>query len=461
MKRTIFVFVVLIFYNSALYAQMPDSNITAAGGHKEYSLTELYKIALKQSETIKIVEEDLYIAERGKDKSIAAFLPVLSAFGDYTRFSKKLSSSAGFLLQPDSSTSWGLRLDQSLSLGGREFKGLEIAKETIMKSRYDLNSVKEEYLLTVASAYYDVLKSKKALEIAKTNVERLTKHRDAASVRLKVGEATKTVLLRAEAELSGAQSELIKAENNLRLAKAILARTVGIDGEYNVREKQPLIDLSRRSADIAVLTGTCNLSVLNCLRERALSERAEIRAQTIQKRITEDEVRHAEGSYWPTLSIEGEYSRTENEPSRSFEINETFSGGLSLEFPFFEGGLREAEVREAKAKQRQAELTYKDLMKTINIDVENAYLDYITQKGVLKSFKDQLAFASDNYNSVSKQFQYGLANSVDVMDANTLLVTAERELASSEYNYQLAILKLKRSTGTLLKSVISQNTKGD
>jgi outer membrane protein len=75
-------------------------------------------------------------------------------------------------------------------------------------------------------------------------------------------------------------------------------------------------------------------------------------------------------------------------------------------------------------------------MKTINIDVENAYLDYITQKGVLKSFKDQLAFASDNYNSVSKQFQYGLANSVDVMDANTLLVTAERELASSEYNYQ-------------------------
>ena len=44
------------------------------------------------------------------------------------------------------------------------------------------------------------------------NVGRLTKHRDAASVRLKVGEVTKTALLRAEAELSGAQSEEIKAK---------------------------------------------------------------------------------------------------------------------------------------------------------------------------------------------------------------------------------------------------------
>jgi outer membrane protein len=57
---------------------------------------------------------------------------------------------------------------------------------------------------------------------------------------------------------------------------------------------------------------------------------------------------------------------------------------------------------------------------------------------------------------VSKQFKHGLANSVDVMDANTLLVTAERELINAKYNYQFAILKLKHATGTLLKTVASQ-----
>ena len=52
-----------------------------------------------------------------------------------------------------------------------------------------------------------MLRAKKAFEITSPNVERLTKYRDAAAIRLKVGEVTKTTLLRAEAELSGAQSE--------------------------------------------------------------------------------------------------------------------------------------------------------------------------------------------------------------------------------------------------------------
>jgi outer membrane protein len=48
---------------------------------EEYSLDDLYRLALKQSETIKISEEDLYISERGKDKTFAVLFPTLSAFG--------------------------------------------------------------------------------------------------------------------------------------------------------------------------------------------------------------------------------------------------------------------------------------------------------------------------------------------------------------------------------------------
>jgi outer membrane protein len=135
-------------------------------------------------------------------------------------------------------------------------------------------------------------------------------------------------------------------------------------------------------------------------------------------------------------------------------LNESIFGTLRLNFPFFEGGLRVAETREAEARKRQAGLQYEELKKTVDVDVENAYLDYITQQSILESLRDQLSFASDNYNLVSKQFQHGLANSVDLIDANTLLVTAERELARAEFDYQLAVLKVKWSTGTLLKTVI-------
>jgi len=425
---------------------------------REYSLDELFKIALERNEIIKIAEEDLYISEQGKDKARASLLPRLSAFGYHTRYSEEKRQDT-FLLQPEHTNEWGLRLDQSLSLSGREITAYKIARKTIRKSRSDLNTVKEDYLLSVASAYFDVLQSKKALEIAIANEERLTKHRDAAETRLKVGEVTKTVLLRAQAELAGAQSDLIKAKNTLRLAKTILARTAGIIGDYDVKENQPEINpetSGQLSAGLDFLTRSCQLTIIDCLKERALTGRAEIKALVIQKKISEDEVKYARGLYWPNLSIEGVYFRQENEPSSSFGLNERIYGGLKLDFPFFEGGLRMAEVREAKAKLRQAKLSLADLKNTINVEVENSYLDLITESGILSKLQAEVEYAIDNYNSVSKQFKHGLADSIDVMDANTLLVTAERELANAKYNYQLSILRLKRATGVLLKTVTSE-----
>ncbi|MEW6162244.1 MAG: TolC family protein [Nitrospirota bacterium] len=407
---------------------------------QEYSLDDLYRIALERAEVIKISEEGVYIAERGKDKALSVLLPKLSTFWDYTRYSEAKTTGT-WVIQPDYSTSWGLRLDQSMSLSGKELKAFKISKENIEKSGYDLYAVREGYLFSIASAYYDVLRAKKALEIARANMERLIKHRDAAAIRLKVGEVTKTDLLRAEAELSGAQSEMVKAENNLKLAKAVLARIVGIYEEYTLKEtplEEPVY------------------LFLPSLREEARMQRAELKSSELQKKIAEDQVKYAKGAYWPTLCVEGVYSGKDEDPASPFFLKESIYGGLTLNFPFFEGGLRRAEVREAKARQRQSELIYEDLRKTINIEVENAYLDFMTQKGVLKSLEDEVTFARDNYNSISRQYEFGLANSIDVIDANTLLLTSERQLSDAQYNYELAILRVERATGTLLKTVLSK-----
>jgi outer membrane protein len=424
-----------------LIAVMLSAGILSA---QEYSLEDLYGIALDRSEKIKISEEDLYIAERGKDKAVSVLFPKLSAFGSYTKYSEDKRSSTGSVIQPDDSTSWGLRLDQSLSISGREITAFNISKESIEKSRYDLHAVREAYLFNVASAYYDVLRAKKAVEIAKSNFDRLTKHRDAATIRLKVGEVTKTDLLRAEAELSGGQAELVRSENNLKLTKAILARVAGISGDFDIKET------AGSREDTA--------DNLDSLKQIAMSERAELKAVELQKKIAETQVRYAKGAYWPTFSIEGVYTRKDENPSSAFLNKESVYGGLRLNFPFFEGGLRKAETREAEAKQRQTELLFEDLKKSIGIEVENAYLDFQTQKGVLKSLEDRLVFARDNYNSVSKQYQFGLANSIDVIDANTLLLTAERQLTDARYNYQLSVLRLQKATGTFLRMIVNQQS---
>ncbi len=439
----------LIFIVCLVLAIIPRSSYS-----EEYSLDDLYKIALERIETVKISEEDLYISERQKDKAKAVLFPTLSAFAGHTRYSREIHSDTA-VLQPDYMNDWGVRLDQSVSLSGKEFTAFRIAKEGIEKSRHDLDAVREEYLLTVASSYYNLLTSQKAREIAAANVERLTKHRNASETRLKVGEATKTVLLRAEAELAGAQSELIKADNSQRLAKTVLARTVGIPGAIEITEQQPGKDLVTREHELMdALIGDCRLSTADCLKQKAFSERADIKTVTIQKQIAEDEVKYTKGSYWPDFSVEGVYLRQENSPSTAAGLNERIYGALKLNFPFFEGGLRVAEVGEAKAKARQAYLGLTDLKQSVGVEVEDAYLNLLTMSAVIDKLQAESEYAADNYNSVTKQFQYGLANSIDVIDANTLLVTSERELANARYDYELAILKLRRATGTLLKTVV-------
>jgi outer membrane protein TolC len=141
----------------------------------EYTLADLYRIALQNAEQIKISQENLTIAETGKDKARALLYPRLSSFASYTRFSQaKYGESTnlgsvtlpGSLIQPSESGTWGARLDESLSLSGREFTAVTISKENIQKNTYDLESVKQEYLLNVAHAYYNVLKARKNLDIA-------------------------------------------------------------------------------------------------------------------------------------------------------------------------------------------------------------------------------------------------------------------------------------------------------
>lgn len=423
---------------------------------QEYSLADLYRVALQTAEKIKISEENIQIAEAGKGKALSSLLPRVTTFAGVTAFTESKYSETknipvgvfsipfpGSLIQPNTAGTWGIRLDENLSLGGREFTSFQISRENLERNRLDDYAVKEDYLLAVAFAYYNVLKAGKNLDIAEANVERLSAYRAAADKRLRVGEVTKTVLLRAEAELSGALSERMTVKNSLELAMTQLKRIVGISGDVQLKKETP--------------AGQEDILPVDTSRALALSERSDLKGLEIQKRQAEAQVRYAKGAHWPSLSISGVYSGTDQSPAASTINRESIYAGVALNFPIFEGGLRQAEVKEALSKEKQSGFLYDDLRKSIETDVQAAYLDLITQKATLKYLEDQFVFAKDNYKAVARQFEFGLANSIDVMDANTLLVSAERKVAESGYNYQMAVLRIKRATGVLLKEILAKN----
>jgi outer membrane protein len=279
--------------------------------------------------------------------------------------------------------------------------------------------------------------ARKGLEIADSNLERLMKYREAAEKRLRIGEVTKTALIRAEGELSGARSDRLQAQNGLELAMAVLARNVGVKDAFTLRE-----------GDAA----EGDIPAMEVFRERAFAMRADLKSMEVQRQIAVDQIKYAEGAFWPTVSATAAYAGADQYPPPSSLNRESIYGGVALNFPFFEGGLRKAEVSEAKARERQAALYYEDLKKGIGIEVQTAYLDLVTQKGILQFLDDQVAFARDNYQAVARQFDFGLSNSLDVLDANTLLVSAETKVVSAVYNYRLALLRMKKATGTLLRN---------
>ena len=147
-----------------------------------------------------------------------------------------------------------------------------------------------------------------------------------------------------------------------------------------------------------------------------------MKSYDMQTKMAEQQVKYARGAFWPNMGLFAIYNRADQDPLTSTFNDESVFGGVSLTFPFFEGGLRMAEYKEAKAKERQARLAYDDLKKSVDIELQAACLDLDTLKGSLKFLEDQQIFAKDNYNAVMKQFENGLATSLDVMDANTLLI---------------------------------------
>ncbi|MBF0303957.1 MAG: TolC family protein, partial [Desulfamplus sp.] len=217
---------------------------------QEYSLEELYRLALSRSERIKLSEENLLISKINRDKAFAALIPTLSAVGNYTQYQEDKKSSTGSIMQPDYNNSWGLKIEKSLSLSGREFTALQGAIDNIEKNRYDLMSVQEEYLSSVSESFYSVLQARQAVQIANANLERLKKYQDAAQKRLRIGEVTKTALLRANGEVSGALSDQIKAKNRLSMAKVLLARIVGIDNDFDLIDKE----FNTNASDAEVIT---------------------------------------------------------------------------------------------------------------------------------------------------------------------------------------------------------------
>jgi len=406
----------------------------------DYSLYDLIKLASIQSETIKIAEDDLDIARLDEKRALSVLIPRATAYGSITEYKNDAVTS------PDSKTA-GIKLTQSFTLNGKELIALDVTRRVIESKELSLETIRSQYVLQVAQAYYNILSARKFFEIAQSDVERLTRHRDAVKEKLSVGNVTKTDLFRAEAELSKALTEQKKAENGILQNKAALQNLVDIDQEFDL-QKQDISEIESYQ---------CNLEEIQAY---ALKNRTEIKEAKKNLDIAAKTVNFKKSDYWPTIELEGGYKETDIQynarpTSVKYDTEDTYFTG-SIVFTLYDGGLRRATIKQSLADQRKAEKALTLQEKKIRLDSKVSFLDYETAKSTLHNLKDELKYAEETYNAVQMQFNYGMADSIDIMDANTLLVSAQRRISDAHYKYYLSVLRIIYTKGDLTAFFLSK-----
>ncbi|MBU1194733.1 MAG: TolC family protein [Proteobacteria bacterium] len=405
-----------------------------------YSLFDLSQIAFKQSETIKIAQDDLYIAQQDKARALSVLIPRATVYSSITRYKEEDA------LAPNTLSMGGM-LTQSFTLNGKELIALNVTIKTIESKEFSLDSIRSQYLLQVANAYYNILSAQQYLKIAESDVQRLKTHKDAVQEKLNVGNVTKTALFRAQAELSKSMTELEISKNRVLKAKAALRNLVNIEDDFELQKK----DVQKIET---------YESVLKEIQDYALANRSEIKEARKNLEIAEKTIAYEQSSYWPTVSLEAGYVETEiaydtaGREHKSDSEDLYFKGELS--FTLFDGGLRKAQIRQAKAAERKARNALTLQEKLIILDSENSYRDYTAAKSTLINLQDELKASQENFNAVQMQFEYGMADSIDMMDANTLLVSAQRRILDAKYTYYLSVLNILYTRGDLMPFLLSQ-----
>jgi outer membrane protein len=170
-------------------------------------------------------------------------------------------------------------------------------------------------------------------------------------------------------------------------------------------------------------------------------------------RLPKKTVKFKKSDYWPTVELEGGYKETDIQydaaaTSMKDDMEDTYITG-SLVFTFYDGGLRRATIKQALLDQKKAEKALTLQEKKISLDSKTSFLDYETAKSTLDNLQDEVNYAEETFNAVQMQYNYGMADSIDIMDANTLLVSAQRRISDARYKYYISVLRIIYTKGDL------------
>jgi outer membrane protein len=410
---------------------------------EELTLERAIEIARKNAFSVLTAQAELRRAEGSRREAFAGGLPRLTLEGSYTRFTDENRvqfdpSRPPVTFRPIERASIQLRLAQTVDVWGVVRLATEAASAQKEAQSALVLAAMNDAELSAKIAFFRLLEAGELERVAEEAVQNARLRLEIARKRVSAEVAPQFEIIRAEAELSSAEQELLRARNGVALAQSALNNTLARPVDIPVKavpvEALPRVTLSLEDLTRIALTRRPELS--------ALEQNVEI-----QRRV----VRARERSLLPIIELSAQVVR---DPfARGFgSEKDVISGTAFISVPLFEGGRVRAQVAQAREEEQKARLRLEEARLGVALEVRQAYLDLQTAWQVMESSQKNVAQAEEAHRIALIRYEAGLSTPVEVSDASLLLTRARTALATARYAYREAYARLERAVGGSLES---------
>ena len=416
--------------------------ISFTGSLKSENLSDIYELALKNDPLLRAAEATYRAGKENKAQGIAGLLPTLSIGGSTNWNEYRIEEQ---LQDQYNSNSYYGNINQPIFRLDKWFqfeRGTALSESAEAEFAYQ----QQETMIRVASAYFNILNSFDNLNAAEAEEKAIQRQRDLAKKRFDVGLAAITEVQETQAAYDLTVVSRIARQAQLDSAQETLTSIIGRD----ITLLSPLAD----DFEISLPDPLDRESWVSL----GLKNNYQLKSAKLQRDAAQASARASASNHLPQIDLVGRISQSTSKQGKfgGFIQNPLFgieqdTRQYSIQFnlPLFAGGAISSARRQAYANyDRSKEQAIYTERSTIR-DVRSNHFGVQTQVANVTARKQALASAESALKATEVGYEVGTRNTVDLLDAQKRLFQAQRDYASSRYEYIISMLRLKASVGSL------------
>jgi outer membrane protein TolC len=311
----------------------------------------------------------------------------------------------------------------------QRFRAARTAEQAAQLSYQDILDV---VTLTVGNAYLRIIEADSRIKAQEAQVQNARALYDRAVDQVQAGTAPRIEAARTAVQLHTEEYNLSIARNNFELAKLALGRAIGLPlgQQFELADTLPYSDITPLTVDDAL-----NIAYKSRNDFRSALESQKAAAQTLSA---------AKGERYPTVAVNGDYG--DIGPTFGHSHGDfTFQAGIRI--PLFTGGRIKGDITQAEAELRQRKAEAENIRGQIDQDVRTALLNLNAAKEQVEVAKQNVELANESLARSKDRFTSGVTDSVEVVQAEQALASANDQFITSLYNHNFSKLSLARALG--------------